>query len=227
MTFRSGHGHLWAVAFAAAIFLPFGARAYRTAFVGWQLHSATIPSVPAHTVVLLETSGSHDLATQMTVIYARRGDASGVRIFRSADSFSPTGETETKVIQLTSGVFVNSSSDVGMKTTLVRDASDPMVKAHLLTLRDPGSNCTKNFSGRNPSTLRPISETMDAVEGYPALKTVDDSGDGVWTVWRAPAFGCDTVKQHVVLKAAAIPTSYRNDCNSGSPTPGYSMSPRS
>lgn len=200
MAFLSRHIRLWVVVIGAAVFLPLGARAYRMASLHWQPQSASLPSLPAHTVVLLDTSHGHNLTAQMTVIYARRGDGSGLRIIRQSDSFSPTGESETKVIQMTTGVSVNSASDVGMKTTRVRAASDPTVKEHLLILRDPATNCTKSFLGRSPSKLKPISETMDTVEGYPALKTVDDSGDGVWTVWRSPAFGCDTVKQHVAFK---------------------------
>jgi hypothetical protein len=150
--------------------------------------------------VLQETSHGHNLTRQRTIIYARKGDGSGLRVFRQADSFSPTGETETKSLQLTTGVFVNSYSDVGMKTTRVREASDPMVKGHVLMLPNPATNCTKSFLGQSPSTVHPISQTMDTVEGFPALKIVDDPGDGVWTIWRAPEFGCDIVKQHVDLK---------------------------
>jgi len=151
-------------------------------------------------VTLQETSHGNNLTAQMTLISARRGDGSGLRIIRRMDSFSPTGETENKAIHLTTGMFVNSYGDVGMKTTRVRNASDPMVKGQVLMQRDPATNRTKNFSGGNPSAIQPPSETMDTVEGYPALKTISDSGDGVWTIWRAPAFGCDIVKQHVDFK---------------------------
>lgn len=219
MIFLSRHTRLWIVLLAAAALLPLGARAYRMASMHWELHAAARPSLPAHTVTLLETSHGHNLTSQRTIIYARRGDGSGLRLFRYADSLSPTGETETKSIQMTSGVFVNSSSDVGMKTTRVRDASDPMVKGRLLILRDPATNCTKNFIGGNPSKLKPISETMDTVEGYPALKTVDDSGDGVWTVWRAPAFGCDTVKQHVEFKDGGYSDQVPTQLQLGEPDP--------
>ena len=220
MTFLSKHIRLWAVLITAAIFIPLGAWAYRTASLQTQLDAAPLPSLPAHTVVLLDTSHGNGRTSQMTIIYARRGDGSGLRIIREADSFSPTGENESKSIEMTAtGVAVNSSSNVRMKTTRVWGPHAPRVKENLLILRDPATNCTKSFLGRSPSRLKPISETMDTVEGYPAFKTVDDSGDGVWTVWRAPAFGCDTVKQHVAFKDGGYSDSLPQQLQLGEPDP--------
>lgn len=219
MTFLSRHIRLWVVVISAAVFLSLGAWAYRAASLRWQLHAAALPSLPAHTVTLQETSHGSNLTAQTTIIYARRSDGSGLRLIRRADSFSPTGETENKTLHLTTGVFVNSYGDVGMKTTRVRDPSDPMVKAQLLMLRDPATNCTKNFSGGNPSAIQPTSETMDNVEGYPALKTVSDSGDSVWTIWRAPAFGCDIVKQHVDFKDGGYSDQLPTQLQLGEPNP--------
>lgn len=219
MTFPSRRIGLWAAVITAAIFLPLGARAYRTASIYWKLCAAPLPSLPAHTVTLLETTRCPGLTSQRTIIYARRGDGSGLRIFREADPLSSTGNTETKSIQMSNGVFVDSLSSVGMKTTRVWGPTSRRVKEDLLILRDPGTNCTKSFLGRSPSRLKPISETMDTVEGYPALKTVDDPGDGVWTVWRAPAFGCDIVKQHVAFKGGGYSDQLPKQLQLGEPDP--------
>jgi len=219
MTFLSRHIRIWVIVISAAIFLPLGARAYRAAFMRWQLRAAAPPSISAHTVTLQETSHGNNLTGQTTIIYARRGDGSRLRLIRRMDSFSPTGETENKSIHLTTGVFVNSYGDVGMKSTRVRDASDPMVKGQVLMLRNPATNCIKNFAGGNPSTISPTLETMDSVEGYPALKTVSNSGDSVWTIWRAPAFGCDIVKQHVDFKDGGYSDQLPTQLQLGEPDP--------
>ncbi len=220
MTFPSKYIRLWVVLIAVAILLPLAARAYRMASMHRQLEVSPLPSFPAHTVVLLDTSHGNGRTTQMTIIYARKRDGSGVRIIREADSFSPTGDNESKSIEMTpSGTVVLSSSNVRMKTTRIWGPNAPRMKEDLLILRNPATNCTKNFLGSSPSRLKPISETTDTVEGYPALKTVDDSGDGVWTVWRAPAFGCDTVRQHVAFKDGGYSDSIPQQLQLGEPDP--------
>lgn len=155
----------------------------------------------------------------MTIIYARRADGSTVRVNRMADSFSPTGETENKAIQLSNGVYINSYSDVNMKTTRIRDANYPMVKGHALAQRDPATNCTKNFSGTTALRIPAKYQGMDTVEGYQALKTITETGGDIWTDWRAPAFGCDIIKHHVDFKDGGYSDQIATQLELGEPDP--------
>jgi len=219
MTLFSKHIRFWICFISAGIFLPLGAKAYRFLSMQRELQNAALPSLPAHTVTLLETSHGNNLTRQMTIIYARRADGSTVRVNRMADSFSRTGETENKAIRLATGVYINSYSDVNMKNTRIRDANDQMVKGHALAQADPTSNCTKNFSGTTTLLIPAKYQGMDTVEGYPALKTITETGGSLWTDWCAPAFGCDIVKHHVDFNDGGYSDQIATQLEPGEPDP--------